>query len=83
MSDRVECECHIGDIGSPVCGKQAVCEIEGVFVCPECRVLVLKKYPDSRIVEETAVDWEDRLQSYFGRKSLMASLNSGRRSHSR
>ena len=62
MADVAGCEIHLGDIGSPACGKPATCQIEGVFACPGCRIVVLSKYPDSQVVEETAPDWGSRVK---------------------
>jgi hypothetical protein len=59
----VGCECHVGDIGSPECGKKAICQIVGVFVCGECKIAVLTRYPSLKVVEETASDWEDRIRT--------------------
>ena len=42
---EIGCECHLGDFESPECGKRAVCQIEGLFVCSGCKIRVLTKYP--------------------------------------
>jgi len=57
-----------------VCGREATCLIEGVFVCPRCRVLVMGKFPGALVVEKTTEEWEKKVRAKLEAESTMAGI---------